>query len=186
MKVIETGLPDLVIIEPRVFEDQRGYFFETYQKERYVNFGMKEEFIQDNESKSVKGVVRGLHYQLAPFSQAKLVRVVQGKVFDVAVDLRKGSPTFGKWFGLVLDSENKKQLFVPRGFAHGFSVLSEKAVFTYKCDNVYNKEAERSISLNDPALGIDWKIDPTQQIVSEKDLHAPLLKDAEINFIYSK
>lgn len=186
MKIIETGLPDLVIVEPRVFEDQRGYFFETYQKERYTNFGMTGEFIQDNESKSVRGVVRGLHYQMAPFAQAKLVRVVQGKVFDVAVDLRKGSPTFGKWFGLVLDCDNKKQLFVPRGFAHGFSVLSETAVFTYKCDNVYNKEAERSVNLNDPTLGIDWKVEAGEQIVSEKDINAPFLNEAEINFIYQK
>ena len=186
MNIIETGLPGLVIIEPRVFEDDRGYFFETFQKERYGQSGMVEEFLQDNESKSVKGVVRGLHYQMAPYSQAKLVRVVQGKVFDVAVDLRKGSPTFGKWFGLVLDGDNKKQFYVPRGFAHGFSVLSETAIFTYKCDNVYNKEAERSVNLNDPALGIDWKIDLSNQILSEKDIEAPLLKDAEINFVYGK
>ncbi|WP_346859780.1 dTDP-4-dehydrorhamnose 3,5-epimerase [uncultured Draconibacterium sp.] len=182
MKVIETGLPGLLVIEPRVFEDDRGYFFETYQNQRYQEAGIVNPFIQDNESKSVVGVVRGLHYQLGEFSQAKLVRVVLGKVFDVAVDLRKGSPTFGKWFGLELDEYNKKQLYVPRGFAHGFSVLSETAIFAYKCDNVYHREAERSINPFDPKLGIDWKLNGKQQIVSEKDKNAPLFDGAEMNF----
>lgn len=182
MNIIETGLPGLLIIEPRVFEDDRGYFFESYQQERYVEVGITQPFIQDNESQSVGGVVRGLHYQLGEMSQAKLVRVVQGKVFDVAVDLRAGSPTFAKWFGLELDENNKKQLYVPRGFAHGFSVLSETAIFTYKCDNVYCREAERSINPFDPKLGIDWKLGGLERIVSDKDLNAPLFGEADMNF----
>lgn len=184
MKITETSLPGLLIIEPRVFEDSRGYFFESYQEERYKEGGIHASFIQDNESKSVRGVVRGLHYQLAPYSQAKLVRVVQGSVYDVAVDLRNGSPTFGKWFGLELDEKSKKQLFVPRGFAHGFSVLSETAIFSYKCDNVYNKEAERAVNVNDPELRIDWMLGDTQPVVSEKDLAAPMFSEAEMNFIF--
>lgn len=184
MKITETSLPGLLIIEPRVFEDSRGYFFESYQEQRYKEGGIQASFIQNNESKSVRGVVRGLHYQLAPYSQAKLVRVVQGSVYDVAVDLRKGSPTFGKWLGLELDGKSKKQLFVPRGFAHGFSVLSETAIFSYKCDNVFNKEAERAININDPKLGIDWLLGDTQPIISEKDLAAPMFSEAEMNFIF--
>lgn len=182
MNIVQTGLPGLLVIEPRVFEDDRGYFFETYQHERYVEYGIVKPFIQDNESQSVAGVVRGLHYQLGDFAQGKLVRVVQGRVFDVAVDLRKGSPTFRKWFGLELDENNKKQLYVPRGFAHGFSVLSETAIFTYKCDNLYNREAERSINPFDPSLGIDWKLGSLEQIVSGKDIDAPLFDDADMNF----
>ena len=184
MKIVKTEISGLVVIEPRVFDDDRGYFFESYRYENYIEAGISEPFIQDNESKSVRGVVRGLHYQLNNFSQAKLVRVVQGKVFDVAVDLRKGSPTFGEWFGLELSDDNKKQLFVPRGFAHGFSVLSETAIFTYKCDNVYNSEAERSINPFDTKLGIDWKLDDSEQIVSEKDKQAPSFDNAEMNFIF--
>lgn len=184
MKVIETKLPGLVIIEPGVFKDPRGYFFESYQQERYSKKGIKVSFIQDNESKSVRGVVRGLHYQLAPWSQAKLVRVVEGRVFDVAVDLRKGSPTFSKWFGLELDGNDKKQLYIPKGFAHGFSVLSETAVFLYKCDSYYNRDAERSIQPNDSGLGIDWRINDAEQIISDKDKRAPLFSDAEMNFSY--
>ena len=184
MKIIKTPLSGVLIIEPGIFEDSRGYFFESYQNERYIESGIDAKFIQDNESKSVKGVVRGLHYQLGPYSQAKLVRVISGKVFDVAVDLRKGSPTFGQWFGLELDSENKKQLFIPRGFAHGFSVLSETAIFTYKCDNVYNRAAERAIYLNDPKLSIDWKLNESECIVSEKDKQAPVFSEAEMNFVF--
>lgn len=182
MKIVQTGLPGLLVIEPRVFEDDRGYFFESYQNERYGEAGIVKPFIQDNESKSVSGVVRGLHYQLGDAAQAKLVRVIQGKVFDVAVDLRAGSPTFGKWFGLELDENNKKQLYVPRGFAHGFSVLSETAIFTYKCDNVYNKESERSINPFDTVLGIDWKLGGLTEIVSDKDVNAPAFAEAEMNF----
>ena len=184
MKITETFIKGLLIIEPLIFEDERGYFFESYNKIRYFQSGFDTEFIQDNESKSKKGVVRGLHYQLAPFAQSKLVRVVQGRVFDVAVDLRKGSPTYGKWFGLELNDTDKKQLFIPQGFAHGFSVLSETAIFSYKCDNIYNGESERSINCNDPYLKIDWKINPLQQIISEKDKQAPFFENAEINFIF--
>ncbi|MBN2634968.1 MAG: dTDP-4-dehydrorhamnose 3,5-epimerase [Prolixibacteraceae bacterium] len=184
MKVIKTPIEGLYIIEPRVFNDDRGYFLESYQKSRYSDLGIAADFIQDNESKSVKGVVRGLHYQLNPYAQSKLVRVVQGAVFDVAVDLRKGSPTFGQWFGIELSAENKKQFFVPRGFAHGFSVLSETAIFSYKCDNVYNKESERAININDPKLKIDWKINRVNQVVSDKDIAAPFFDDAEMNFIF--
>lgn len=182
MKIIETGLPGLLIIEPSVFNDDRGYFFESHNQQRYSDAGIQTTFVQDNESKSVRGVVRGLHYQLGDSAQAKLVRVIQGKVFDVAVDLRKDSPTFGKWFGLELDESNKKQLFIPRGFAHGFSVLSETAIFTYKCDNVYHREAERSVNPFDLQLAIDWKIEKSKAIVSEKDRQAPAFAHAEMNF----
>ncbi len=182
MNVKKTTFPGLLIVEPDVFGDQRGYFFESWQHERYKKAGIKATFIQDNESKSVRGVVRGLHYQLEPRAQAKLVRVVEGRVFDVAVDLREGSPTYGKWFGMELDSESKNQLFIPRGFAHGFSVLSETAVFSYKIDNDYHRDAERVININDPEFGIDWKLGKEKQIISEKDLNAPFFKDAEKNF----
>lgn len=184
MKIEQTGIPGLVIIEPRVFEDDRGYFFETFQVERYKEAGIEQPFIQDNESKSVKNVVRGLHYQRGEYAQAKLVRVIQGSVFDVAVDLRSGSPTFGKWYGVELSESNKKQLFIPRGFAHGFSVLSETAIFTYKCDNLYNNAAERSIQPFDLGLNIDWKVARENAIVSEKDSNAPLFKDAEMDFTF--
>jgi dTDP-4-dehydrorhamnose 3,5-epimerase len=184
MKIIETSLPGLLIIEPSVFEDHRGYFFESFHNQRYFDAGINAEFIQDNESKSGRGVVRGLHYQLNPFAQAKLVRVVLGVVYDVAVDLRKGSPTFGKSFGLELNEKDKKQLFIPRGFAHGFSVLSETAVFSYKCDNVYNREVERAINPFDPQLAIDWQLIESECKVSDKDKVAPLFADAEMNFIF--
>lgn len=184
MKIIETEIPGLLIVEPTVFEDHRGYFFESFHLQRYEEFGITAEFIQDNESKSDRGVVRGLHYQLNPFAQAKLVRVVLGAVYDVALDLRVGSPTYGKWFGIELNETNKRQLFVPRGFAHGFSVLSETAVFSYKCDNVYNKEAERAINPFDPQLGIDWQLNETEWKVSDKDRIAPMFTDAEVNFSF--
>lgn len=185
MQVIKTSFPGLVVIEPRIHEDARGYFFESWQSERYKDAGIEALFIQDNESKSSRGVVRGLHYQLDPWSQAKLVRVVEGRVFDVAVDLRKGSPTFGRWFGVVLDGISKKQMFIPRGFAHGFSVLSKMAVFSYKCDNVYNPEAERTLNLYDPRLDIDWNLNDTEPLVSKKDREAPYLDQAEMNFIFN-
>lgn len=184
MRVTETEIPGLLIIEPRIFNDLRGYFFESYRVELYRSHGIKTSFVQDNESKSVKGVVRGLHYQLEPYAQSKLVRVVSGSVFDVAVDLRKGSPTFGRWFGIILDDVEKKQLFIPKGFAHGFSVLSETAVFSYKCDNVYNNQSERAVNINDPELAIDWKLGQARPLISEKDLGAPLMANAEMNFIY--
>ncbi|HEY3371366.1 MAG TPA: dTDP-4-dehydrorhamnose 3,5-epimerase [Prolixibacteraceae bacterium] len=184
MKIIETSIPGLLIIEPRVFADQRGYFFESYNQQSLQEAGISNLFIQDNESKSGRGVIRGLHYQLAPYAQAKLVRVIQGRVYDVAVDCRKGSPTFGQSFGLELSEDNKLQFFVPKGFAHGFSVLSETAIFSYKCDQLYNPAAERGIRYNDPALKINWGIDSSDAIVSGKDTISPLFADAEMNFEY--
>lgn len=186
MNIVKTKIEDLVIIEPNVFGDDRGYFLESYQKERYFNAGIKAEFIQDNEAFSSYGVVRGLHYQLGPYSQAKLVRVIKGKVLDVAVDLRKGSPTFGQWEAIELSEDNKKQFFVPRGFAHGYSVLSETAIFAYKCDNAYSPESEGGLNINDPELNIDWGIPLDKQIISPKDKILPDLKNAEINFRYGK
>jgi dTDP-4-dehydrorhamnose 3,5-epimerase len=183
MRIVETPLADLKVIEPKVFEDHRGYFLETYNREQFLQSGISSGFIQDNESMSSRGVIRGLHYQLDPFAQAKLVRVITGAVFDVAVDLRKGSPTFGKWFGKELSGENKLQMLIPRGFAHGFSVLSTTVVFAYKCDNYYNKQAERGIRFNDPFLAIDWQLSGEEWLVSEKDRMAPLFAQAEMNFI---
>lgn len=177
-------MPGLLLIAPDVFNDSRGYFFESYQHERYLASGLPFQFIQDNESKSSYGVVRGLHYQLDPFAQTKLVRVVVGKVYDVVVDLRKGSPTFGQWKGFELDDENKHQLLVPKGFAHGFSVLSETVVLAYKCDHLYSKQAERGIRLDDPALNIDWQVPAEKMIVSEKDKNASLFAEAEMNFLF--
>jgi dTDP-4-dehydrorhamnose 3,5-epimerase len=185
MKVIETPVQGLLIIEPDVKSDHRGYFFESWQTERYKNAGVETYFIQDNESQSLQGVVRGLHYQLEPWSQAKLVRVVEGRIFDVALDLRKGSPTFGKWYGLELDGDSKKQLFIPRGFAHGFSVLSKKAIFSYKCDNFYNNSFERCVNMNDPDLAIDWKLGNIEPVISEKDRIAPFFSQAEMNFNFA-
>lgn len=175
MNCIETPLQGLYIIEPKVFKDQRGYFFESYNKKEFDEKVGRVEFIQDNESKSIYGVVRGLHFQRGEYSQAKLVRVVQGKVLDVCVDLRKSSPSFGQIFTVELSAENHRQLFVPRGFAHGFSVLSEEVIFQYKCDNLYAPESEGAIAWNDPKLGIDWGIPANDIILSEKDKqHKPL------------
>ncbi len=182
MEIIKTEIPDLLVIQPKVFNDARGYFFESYNENDFKRYGLDYNFVQDNESKSTYGVIRGLHYQLAPYSQTKLVRVVEGEIFDVAVDLRKESPTFGLWIGRVLSAENKTQLLIPKGFAHGFSVLSETAVLTYKCDNIYCPEAERSINYNDATLNIDWKIETASAIVSEKDKIAPDFYLAEMNF----
>ncbi len=182
MKVLETPVAGLKIIEPDIFGDHRGYFFESYNQGNMAENDIDNLFIQDNESLSAYGVVRGLHYQLAPFSQAKLVRVVSGVVYDVALDLRRNSPTFGKWFGLELSGENKLQLFIPKGFAHGFSVLSDKALFSYKCDYGYFKSAERAIRYDDPFLNIDWKIPSGKLLVSDKDKIAPGFREAEMNF----
>lgn len=182
MKIIETGFEGLYIVQPKVYSDSRGYFFESFKLETFLMAGIPFNPLQDNESKSVKGVIRGLHYQLNPFAQAKLIRVVVGKIYDVAVDLRKSSKTFGKWFGIVLDSENKTQFFIPKGFAHGFSVLSDTAVIQYKCDNLYNPDFERGISLNDPELKIDWNLKNIVPIISDKDLRHPGLNEAEKNF----
>ncbi|MBP1675232.1 MAG: dTDP-4-dehydrorhamnose 3,5-epimerase [Bacteroidetes bacterium] len=182
MEITETGFSGLKIIQPRIYSDTRGYFFESYKLETFLKAGIPFNPVQDNESKSVKGVIRGLHYQLEPFAQAKLIRVVLGKIYDVAVDLRKNSQTFGKWYGIELDSENKTQFFIPKGFAHGFSVLSNTAIIQYKCDNLYNPQFERGISLNDPDLDIDWLVGNLKPIISDKDLRHPQLKAAENNF----
>lgn len=182
MEIIQTGIKDLVIVKPQIFEDARGFFFETYNEKRYKEMGINANFVQCNQSKSCYGVIRGLHYQLAPHSQSKLVSVTVGKVFDVAVDLRKDSPTFGQWYGVELSEENKLQFFIPKGFAHGFSVLSEKAIFSYMCDEFYAPQADRGIMYNDPTLNIDWRIPTENAIISDKDNKHPLLKDAELNF----
>lgn len=182
MEVIKTDIEGVVIIEPRIFRDPRGYFFESYSKREFDGKVRPVDFVQDNESCSVRGVMRGLHFQLPPFTQSKLVRCVRGAVLDVAVDIRKGSPTFGQHVAVELTEENHRQFFVPRGFAHGFAVLSDTAVFQYKCDNYYHPEADGGISIQDPSLGIDWRIDPSQAILSDKDLRHPLLADFESPF----
>jgi dTDP-4-dehydrorhamnose 3,5-epimerase len=182
MNIIKTDFPDLYIIEPKVFEDPRGYFYESYNAKQLEEKGIHTIFRQDNQSKSSYGVLRGLHYQLNPGAQTKLIRVLEGKIWDVIVDIRKGSPTFGKWFGIELTSDNKKQFYIPQGFAHGFSVLSETAVVMYKCDNFYNPQLERGIIYNDPELGIDWKIPSAQAVLSPKDKIHPTLKNADLNF----
>lgn len=182
MEIIETPIKDLLVIKPRVFNDARGYFLETYNAERYHEAGIAQDFVQDNMSKSAYGVVRGLHFQRPPYSQSKLVSVTVGRVWDVAVDLRKGSPTYGQWHGVELTDENHLQFLIPRGFAHGFSVLSETAIFTYKCDNLYHPEADGGILFNDPDLGIDWKIPADKMILSAKDTKHPLLKIAQVEF----
>ena len=180
MEVLETEIPEVKIVVPKVFGDARGYFFESWNQQKYEECGIACRWIQDNESKSRFGVLRGLHYQAAPYTQAKLVRVIQGAVLDVAVDIRKGSPTFGKHVAVELSAENKYQLFIPRGFAHGFVVLSAEVLFAYKCDNQYMPSHERGIAFNDPVLGIDWKVNLEHYILSEKDRKNPLLKDAEV------
>ncbi len=183
MTYTKTKIAGIWIIEPKIWNDDRGYFFEAFKENEFEEHIGKIHFLQDNESRSTKGVLRGLHYQLAPYSQSKLVRVISGRVLDVAVDLRQGSPTFGEHIAVELSSENKKQLFIPQGFAHGFHVLSDEAIFTYKVDNPYAPSFERNIHFNDPAIHIDWGISNLSSInLSEKDKKAPLLKDAEINF----
>ena len=182
MEIIKTNIEGLLVIQPRVFADARGFFFESYNEKLYCEAGIDTRFCQDNQSKSGYGVIRGLHYQLNPHSQSKLVSVIQGAVWDVAVDLRKNSPTFGQWYGVELTEENHTQFLIPQGFAHGFSVLSETAVFSYKCDDFYNPALERGIIFNDPALAIDWKIPAGKEIISDKDMKHPLFADAEKNF----
>jgi len=180
---IRTNIPDVIIIEPKVHGDERGYFVETFREDKLEEFlGYKIDFCQDNESKSSKGVLRGLHYQLAPFAQTKLVRVIQGRVLDIAVDIRKGSSTFGKHVAVELSSENKRQLLVPRGFAHAFVVLEDDTVFAYKVDNYYSPECDRGIAFDDEALGIDWKIPHAELNLSAKDTKQPKL--AETNDIF--
>ncbi|MDO4726522.1 MAG: dTDP-4-dehydrorhamnose 3,5-epimerase [Porphyromonadaceae bacterium] len=173
MEITTTPIKDLIIIKPDVFADTRGYFTEIYNESRYKDSGITQNFIQDNLSKSSYGVVRGLHFQKGEYAQAKLVKVICGKVWDVAVDLRPTSDTYGKWFGVELSEENHLQFLIPRGFAHGFSVLSPMAIFSYKCDNLYNKQSEAGIIYNDPTLNIDWKVPNNKMIVSEKDLTLP-------------
>jgi len=182
MEIIKTGFEGLYVIKPTVYSDQRGYFFESYNQENYMKSGIDFMPVQDNESRSSIGVIRGLHYQMRPYDQAKLIRVVEGRIFDVALDLRKNSSTYGKWFGTDLDSGSKHQLFIPKGFAHGFSVISDIAVIQYKVDSVYNKLAERGIALNDPDLGIDWKLKNIEPVISDKDRKNPSFTKAEKNF----
>jgi dTDP-4-dehydrorhamnose 3,5-epimerase len=186
MPFTPTNIPGLLIFEPPVFSDSRGYFLESYNAKVFEEAGIITPFVQDNQSKSVKGVLRGLHYQLSPMAQAKLVRVVAGEVLDVAVDIRQGSPTYLKHFSLVLSAENKKQLYIPRGFAHGFVVLSDSAEFVYKCDNFYSKEHDAGIRFDDPTLGIDWHFDMAKVIVSEKDQNLPLIGQSQNNFHFSQ
>lgn len=175
MEIIKTKIPDLVIVKPKVFKDVRGYFFESYNKSTFKEIGLDELFVQDNESKSMKGVLRGLHFQNPPYTQGKLVRVIKGAVLDVAVDLRKGSSTYGQWEGVELNEENKLMYWVPPGFAHGFLTLEDNTIFSYKCTQVYNKNSEGSIRWNDPVLNIKWgNISP---VLSEKDMAAPLFSD---------
>ncbi|MBP3534193.1 MAG: dTDP-4-dehydrorhamnose 3,5-epimerase [Alistipes sp.] len=186
MEVIKTEIEGVVIIEPKIFGDERGYFFESFNAAEFARkVGVNTVFVQDNESKSKYGVLRGLHFQKGEFAQSKLVRVVEGRVIDVAVDIRRGSPTFGKHVAVELSKENKRQLFIPRGFAHGFAVLSEEAVFQYKCDNLYAPDHEGAIAWNDPKIGIDWQIRPEDAILSEKDKKHPTLDEAEELFDYN-
>ncbi len=182
MELIQTDIEGVVILKPRVFLDSRGYFFESFSQREFEELVGNVNFVQDNQSKSTRGVIRGLHFQRPPYSQAKLVRCVQGRVLDVAVDLRKSSPTYGKHIAVELTEDNQLQIFIPRGFAHGFAVLSEEAVFQYKCDNYYHPEADSGISLLDPSLGIDWRIDTASAILSDKDTRHPLLKDFSTPF----
>ena len=182
---IETKIKDLYIIEPKVFGDDRGYFMETYNKKAFEEAGLDMVFVQDNESKSKKGVLRGMHFQ-TKFTQGKLVRCTQGEVYDVAVDLRKGSPTYGQWEGVLLSAENKRQFYVPEGFAHGFLTISDESEFRYKCDNLYCKESEGCIRYDDPTIHVDWGtlLNGIQPILSEKDETAPTLENCNANFIY--
>lgn len=182
MPFIPTKIKDVVIFEPRIFTDDRGYFFETYNEKLFNDNGIAAKFVQDNQSKSSYGVIRGLHFQKGEHAQAKLVRVLQGSVLDVAVDLRAGSETYGKYVAVELSDVNNLQLFIPRGFAHGFSVLSRTAVFAYKCDNLYCKESEGGINCNDSDLGIDWQIPAEDRVLSEKDKLHPLFKDFKTCF----
>ena len=185
MKIIETTIPGVVILEPDVFGDERGYFFESYSQDKFDALVRPVRFVQDNESKSKFGVLRGLHFQQGRDAQSKLVRVVHGRVLDVAVDIRRGSPTFGQYVSVELTGENKRQFFVPRGFAHGFSVLSPEAVFQYKCDNPYAPQSEGAIAWDDPALGIDWHLAPGEVVLSPKDSRHPRLSEAGALFDYN-
>lgn len=184
MPFIATGFPGLLIFEPKLWPDGRGYFFESYNQKVFNAEGVAINFVQDNQASSVYGVIRGLHYQMNPYAQSKLVRVLSGSILDVAVDIRKNSPTYGKVYTLELSAENKKQLLVPKGFAHGYSVLSETAEVFYKCDEFYNKESEAGIAWNDAGLNIDWKIAKNKAIISEKDMKHPGFNECKNNFVY--
>ena len=186
MPFISTDFPGLFIFEPSIFKDDRGFFFESYNEKVFQQHGIEISFVQDNQSRSYYGVVRGLHYQLDPHAQTKLIRVLQGTIIDIAVDIRKGSPTYGKAFSIELSDENNKQLLIPQGFAHGFSVLSETAAVFYKCDRFYNKESEAGILYNDPELNIDWKIPVEKALVSPKDKQLPMFSECRNNFAYNK
>lgn len=186
MEIIKTDIDDVVIIKPKVFGDSRGYFFESFSEREFFNGVREIRFVQDNESMSKGNVIRGLHFQKPPYTQSKLVRVVKGSVLDVAVDIRKGSPTFGKHVAIELSEENHLQLFIPRGFAHGFAVLSEEVILQYKCDNFYSPSHEGAIAWNDPELAIDWRIPADQAILSAKDEANPMLKDTEWLFDYNE
>lgn len=178
MNIIKTDIEGVIIIEPKIFSDDRGYFFESFSQQRFIENVCETTFVQDNESKSTYGVLRGLHYQKPPFAQSKLVRVVSGRVLDVAVDIRKGSPTFGKYVSVELSEDNKRQFFIPRGFAHGFVVFSQTAIFQYKCDNYYAPQSEGSLLWNDKTINIDWQIPQTDIILSEKDKISPVFSEA--------
>lgn len=184
MPFTKTSIPGLLVFEPAIFEDSRGYFFESYNEKIFLAEGININFVQDNQAKSGYGVIRGLHFQLAPYAQTKLIRVLTGSILDVVVDTRIGSPAFGQVYALELSAENKKQLLVPKGFAHGYSVLSETAEVLYKCDEFYNKQAEGGLLYNDPALKIDWQITPGKEIVAEKDLLHPGLAECKNNFVF--
>lgn len=186
MEVIKTEIDGVVIIEPRIFKDERGYFYESFSQREFEEKVCKTTFVQDNQSKSSYGVLRGLHFQKPPHCQSKLVRCIKGAVLDVAVDIRKGSPTFGKYVAVELTEDNHRQFFVPRGFAHGFAVLSEEAVFQYKCDNFYNKESEGAVAWNDPELAIDWRIPADKVLLSEKDRLNKNIADADFLFDFNE
>ena len=186
MEVIKTEIDGVVIIEPRIFKDDRGYFYESFSQREFEEKVCHTTFVQDNQSKSSYGVLRGLHFQKPPYCQSKLVRCIKGAVLDVAVDIRKGSPTFGKYVAVELSEDNHRQFFVPRGFAHGFAVLTPEAVFQYKCDNFYNKESEGSVAWNDPQLAIDWRIPADKVILSEKDKLSKNIADADYLFDYNE
>lgn len=184
MPFIQTGVPDLLLFEPKVFEDSRGYFFESYNENTFAAEGVYIKFVQDNQAKSSYGVIRGLHYQLDPYAQTKLIRVLSGSILDVVVDIRVGSPAYGKSYAVELSAENKKQLLVPQGFAHGYSVVSETAEVLYKCDAFYHKQSEGGLLYNDPQLNIDWKIPADKAIISEKDKVQPGFDSFKNNFVY--
>lgn len=186
MEIIETKIPGLVIIEPRIFRDDRGYFFESFSQRNFEEQVCRTQFVQDNESKSSYGVLRGLHFQKPPYAQSKLVRVIKGAVLDVAVDIRRGSPTFGQHVAVELTEDNHRQFFIPRGFAHGFSVLTDEVIFQYKCDNFYAPQSEGAIAWNDPQLDIDWRIPAEKVVLSDKDRHHPNLLEADWLFDYNE